>query len=671
VDNSVLFQMQCIISYRKVETMDRFDDDNDDDDSAGMYHSSSSDDDHDAGQQQRQQRQQQEHDNDMIIMNDEYVDIGFRSHHFLPHRHQGWKGKHSPNRTKQKNEAIYGVFYENGRNNYNNHSDDDEERTRKSAPLAPIFVPAKKTKNEFDDKIINNDDNNNNASAAVKGSDENIDKTEQKLEPPPPPPPVLPSEVDDSETLLQQAQAQQQAKLEQEQADQCFWSLLNKARENTHKRKRKRSTISSGKSDKSGETPPLVVQSPPNRSTTGPNDDDENLRNHLAHTISSDNDMGRMLPTSFGPNLTSKNPFGTATSTTVTKKDSSIAKWEQHTKGIGSKLLAKMGWKGSGGLGSENRRTRTLPTDTEGSNGDKSATISTTMSTSTSNINTTTTRPLESIGITKQPKKGISRPVQVVVRPTNLGLGFGNFKEATQLKSNRQLEAEVRGIDLTQQEYIQRRNKKQQRRINGDFTYNDEDNDDDVDDDNADPTGLARSSSAIPNTTTDLLLTNRSWKRSRQRINKLHKKNMLLQQPEIIPYQELLRRQQQQQQQSSTAGTVVIDMRGPNYTTITPPQDYDTTTTNTQQPATMTTKVQLGEELLYNLSFLLNMYENKLLSSATFAKSTQHKLASMDTDIEDLRYQIAQERLPKMERSGKRCNCWCTILDGICPDSSK
>ena len=38
--------------------------------------------------------------------------------------------------------------------------------------------------------------------------------------------------------------------------------------------------------------------------------------------------------------------------------------------------------------------------------------------------------------------KGISRPIQVKVRPANLGLGFGNFKEATQLKSNRQLEAE-------------------------------------------------------------------------------------------------------------------------------------------------------------------------------------------------------------------------------------
>ena len=34
----------------------------------------------------------------------------------------------------------------------------------------------------------------------------------------------------------------------------------------------------------------------------------------------------------------------------------------------------------------------------------------------------------------KSTKKGISRPVEVVVRPANLGLGFGNFTEATQLK---------------------------------------------------------------------------------------------------------------------------------------------------------------------------------------------------------------------------------------------
>ena len=51
-----------------------------------------------------------------------------------------------------------------------------------------------------------------------------------------------------------------------------------------------------------------------------------------------------------------------------------------------------------------------------------------------------------------QIKKGISRPVEVVVRPNGLGLGFGNFKEQSQLKVNRQIEAEVRGIELPKEE---------------------------------------------------------------------------------------------------------------------------------------------------------------------------------------------------------------------------
>ena len=79
-----------------------------------------------------------------------------------------------------------------------------------------------------------------------------------------------------------------------------------------------------------------------------------------------------------------------------------IGKWEKHTKGIGMKLLSKMGFKSGEGLGAE--------------------------------------------------RKGISRVVEVKVRPTNLGLGFGDFQEATQLKENKELESELHGKEFKEEE---------------------------------------------------------------------------------------------------------------------------------------------------------------------------------------------------------------------------
>ena len=65
--------------------------------------------------------------------------------------------------------------------------------------------------------------------------------------------------------------------------------------------------------------------------------------------------------------------------------------WEKHTKGFGSKMLAKMGFKGR--LGKE--------------------------------------------------EDGVSRHVEVRVRPNAMGLGYGGFKEAAALSVNRQIEREL------------------------------------------------------------------------------------------------------------------------------------------------------------------------------------------------------------------------------------
>lgn len=71
----------------------------------------------------------------------------------------------------------------------------------------------------------------------------------------------------------------------------------------------------------------------------------------------------------------------------------SLGQWEKHTKGFGMKMLAKMGFKGR--LGKDER--------------------------------------------------GVSATVEVVQRPALMGIGFGNFTEASALKHNRRLQRELRG----------------------------------------------------------------------------------------------------------------------------------------------------------------------------------------------------------------------------------
>jgi len=232
--------------------------------------------------------------------------------------------------------------------------------------------------------------------------------------------------------------------------------------------------------------------------------------------------------------------------------DPNLGKWEKHTKGIGMKLLAKMGYKGSGGLGAE--RTK-------------------------KNVD----------GVQVKSKGGISKTIEVVVRPSNLGLGFGNFKEATKLKVNQQIEAEIRGAELPQEE-------KPKEIV------------------------LKANVSALPST--DELLQQRSWKRG-QGAKKRPRK--------VVPYTELLQTDKQ---------NTIIDMRGPSAAMA-------------RAPALGSNQdVPLAEELLHNVATLLNMYENKLHSSASFAKSAKRKFVSLQADLNEIERQKigAEERIQKMEK---------------------
>ncbi|KAG5176310.1 hypothetical protein JKP88DRAFT_336071, partial [Tribonema minus] len=82
------------------------------------------------------------------------------------------------------------------------------------------------------------------------------------------------------------------------------------------------------------------------------------------------------------------------------KLDAGFGGWEKHTKGIGLKLMQKMGF--TGRLGKH--------------------------------------------------ETGVTRQLEVKVRPGGIGLGFGNFKEATTLRVNREIEADRQGKTLEELE---------------------------------------------------------------------------------------------------------------------------------------------------------------------------------------------------------------------------
>jgi tuftelin-interacting protein 11 len=548
-------------------------------------------------------------------VHDDDVDIGFRN---TNNNSSGWKGKSSSSQ-RNKDEALYGVFfYESdgddkrgrGRNQYNNLNN-------MTLSAAPMFVAAKQqdTQQQQEEKTnvslsfivkASNDENDNKKLSLSLSSQQQQQQQEE--------------EEGDPETIKARKLAQE----EQKKADEYFLILLHKAKNDTNNnnnnkqpQRRKRPAGDMDNTVSSTSPPPLEDPSTAAAAAAA-----------AAAAVPAVAGMGLGLglgsmPTSFGGQQL---PYSSFDTQQRRAKDPSIAKWEKHTKGIGSKLLSKMGWKGTGGLGS-NRRSHAKPgTENQSDDADKTTATATAPAAAAP---TTTPIFAEAKLEAVKPKKGISRPVEVVVRPANLGLGFGNFKEATQLKSNRLIEAEVRGIDLEAEQ--QKKKKKRKRQVEGTH-FLDLDDDDDEDDDLGG--GPAHSSSAIPSTSD--LLQNQAWKRSRNKTMKLPKGQQ--QKPQVIPYRELLQRQQEKQQ---ATGTVIIDMRGPNYTA-----PSTATAPNSVVPL-------LGEELLYNLSFLLNTYENKLHSSATFAKSARQKVNSIETDIADMerRYQTSQERLVKMQKA--------------------
>jgi hypothetical protein len=90
-----------------------------------------------------------------------------------------------------------------------------------------------------------------------------------------------------------------------------------------------------------------------------------------------------------------------------------IGGWEKHTKGFGMKFMQKFGFKGR--LGAK--------------------------------------------------EDGVSPAIEVVVRHTNSGLGFGDTVEASSLLVNKKIEAEWRGLEFNEEDFLPPGKKKSKSKI--------------------------------------------------------------------------------------------------------------------------------------------------------------------------------------------------------------
>jgi tuftelin-interacting protein 11 len=471
---------------------------------------------------------------------DDDEDIGFRRHQYPTF---GDDNKRRKRQSSGKDDAIYGVFMEETSTDDRQRHPSSNKKSRdegamESMAAAPRFVAAKQQPQQPPQEPQT-------PSEFTKASDSNEATTQQQN--------------NQAEKKKQEETPEEREQREkQKTADAYFLSLLNKGRGKKwnldSSTAAARAAATDGAADEATDAAP---------------------------------GLGRM-PKSFGRQEVEQAPI---------KVDPNLAKWEKHTKGIGMKLLFKMGYKGSGGLGSNRRVHRQETTTTTTTIGDDAD----------ANAPTTTINADDS----KKPEimKGISRPVEVVVRPANLGLGFGNFKEASQLKGNREIEAEVRGLKIPKN----KQNKSQ-----------------DDDDGETFGGGSMTKSSGLPSTRD--LLAQKQWKRGGDKASRKRK------QPTVIPFTELLEKQRAESQDQP----VIIDMRGPS---------GDTKTVTGAAGADGDGQVQLAEELLHNVSFLLNTYENKIHSSSHFVQSTERKIMSLQSDVKDMesRKREGQGRISKLK----------------------
>jgi len=290
------------------------------------------------------------------------------------------------------------------------------------------------------------------------------------------------------------------------------------------------------------------------------------------------------------------------TSQPPSKRDPKLGIWEKHTKGIGMKLLAKMGYSGSGGLGKAR--------DEEEQNNNNNIHLN--------QHQQTNQIPEEPIKSAVPIRKGISRPIEVVARPIHLGLGYGSFKEASTLKANQHIHSELLGIDMDK--------------------LRSKENKEDV------TTTLWK---GIPDNllpTTQTLLSQQSWKKHVKNDSKKRKRsvNLSLERPKSSSN---VNDDDKDIGNNHSTEMKIIDMRGPNAAT--------SNHTFTQPPGNGKDSIAVGEELLHNLNVIVTNCWVSMQSSKISLENSERKVESLKADIVVMESKVEDiiQRKEKLEKA--------------------
>ncbi|GMI61257.1 hypothetical protein ScalyP_jg7667 [Parmales sp. scaly parma] len=258
---------------------------------------------------------------------------------------------------------------------------------------------------------------------------------------------------------------------------------------------------------------------------------------------------------------------------------SSIGKWEKHTKGIGAKLLSKMGF--AGRLGAKNR--------------------------------------------------GVSGTVGVVVRPSNLGLGFGGFKEASKLEENKRMHVELKGGDYDQ---VVKKEKEERKR------------------------GEEKKLVTAMRGAYEIGGDRGGYKKQQQQQQQQQNKEKKKKGKKYISAADVIN----DVEGAGTSDMKIVDMRGSDVKTYYGGGNIMTNVAanETVQAANANNPPQIGAELLFNMTHTINKAEEDIRSATHFRKQLEGKVKLFTTEVEELR-----ERRGKIELKQKRLKEIDELLDGV------